>query len=295
MALQKLSTKVCIVGSGPSAHTAAIYAARALLAPVLFEGFLANGVAAGGQVRVPACSLVAAAACSCRRGAKVVASRPRRRPPRRRDQLTTTTDVENFPGFPEGILGSEICDKFRRAPPNLRPRSPPDHACPPAPPPARRAQSVRFGTQIFTETVTRVDLSSRPFRVLTDTKDVSADALIVATGAVAKRLDFPGSHEGAGGYWNRGISACAVCDGAAPLFRNRPLAVLGGGDSAMEEANFLTKYGSVVYIIHRRGEFRASQIMRQRALDNPKIRVLWHTVVLAAEGAEGGGGAGTLA
>jgi thioredoxin reductase (NADPH) len=129
-----------------------------------------------------------------------------------------------------------------------------------------------------------VDLSVRPFRVFTDEKEVAADTLIVATGAVAKRLDFPGAHEGPGGYWNRGISACAVCDGAAPIFRGKPLAVIGGGDTAMEEASFLTKYGSTVYIIHRRDEFRASQIMRTRALENPKITVLWNSVVTAAEG-----------
>ena len=113
---------------------------------------------------------------------------------------------------------------------------------------------------------------------------MTADTIIVATGAVAKRLDFPGSGEGPGGYWNPGISACAVCDGAAPIFRNRPLAVIGGGDSAMEEASFLTKYGSKVYIIHRRGEFRASKIMAARALENPKIEVLWHSYVEEALG-----------
>jgi len=132
--------------------------------------------------------------------------------------------------------------------------------------------------------VTSVDLSVRPFVVRTEEKEVSADTLIVATGAVAKRLDFPGAHEGPGGFWNKGISACAVCDGAAPIFRNKPLAVIGGGDTAMEEANFLTKYGSKVYIIHRRDEFRASQIMRTRALQNPKIEVLWNSVVVAAAG-----------
>ena len=113
---------------------------------------------------------------------------------------------------------------------------------------------------------------------------MTADTVIIATGAVAKRLDFPGADEGPNGYWNKGISACAVCDGAAPIFRNRPLAVIGGGDSAMEEANFLTKYGSKVYIIHRRGEFRASKIMAARALDNPKIEVLWHSTVVEAIG-----------
>ncbi len=113
---------------------------------------------------------------------------------------------------------------------------------------------------------------------------VTADTVIIATGAVAKRLEFPGSAEGPDGYWNKGISACAVCDGAAPIFRNRPLAVIGGGDSAMEEANFLTKYGSKVYIVHRRGDFRASKIMAARALDNPKIEVLWYSTVVEAVG-----------
>ena len=150
-----------------------------------------------------------------------------------------------------------------------------------------RAQSARFGTSIYSETVNRVDLSTRPFKVFTDEKEVEADSLIISTGAVAKRLDFPGSHEGPGGYWNKGISACAVCDGAAPLFRNKPLAVIGGGDTAMEEANFLTKYGSHVYIIHRRNEFRASKIMRERALANPKISVIWDSVVLEAQGENG--------
>lgn len=119
-----------------------------------------------------------------------------------------------------------------------------------------RAQSLRFGTQIFTETVSKVDFSSHPFKIFTDSRSVLADSVIIATGAVAKRLTFTGSGDGPGGFWNRGISACAVCDGAAPIFRNKPLAVIGGGDSAMEEASFLTKYGSNVYIIHRRDTFR---------------------------------------
>ncbi|GMH24527.1 hypothetical protein Nepgr_026370 [Nepenthes gracilis] len=219
---QALTTQLCIIGSGPAAHTAAIYAARAELKPILFEGWMANGIAPGGQ-------------------------------------LTTTTDVENFPGFPDGIQGGELTDRFRQ-------------------------QSSRFGAEIITETVASVDFSVNPFKVFTDSKSVLADAVVVATGAVAKRLDFPGAGEGKGGFWNRGISACAVCDGAAPIFRNKPLAVIGGGDSAMEEATFLTKYGSKVFIIHRRDSFRASKIMQKRALENPKIEVLWNSVVVEAYG-----------
>jgi thioredoxin reductase (NADPH) len=217
-----MTHKVVIIGSGPAAHTAAIYAARAELQPVLFEGFLAGGVAAGGQ-------------------------------------LTTTSDVENFPGFPEGVLGHELMDRMR-------------------------AQSIRFGTTIHTETVQKVDLSRRPFRYMTDSQEGDAQVLIIATGATAKRLDIAGTRDGE--LWQHGISACAVCDGALPMFRNRPLAVIGGGDSAMEEANFLTKYASKVYIVHRRDDLRASKIMQQRALANPKIEFVWSHHVVEAKGAK---------
>lgn len=175
------------------------------------------------------------------------------------DPSACLQDVENFPGFPEGVMGGEITERFRK-------------------------QSVRFGTQIFTETVTKVDTSARPFVVQSSSRTVHADTVIIATGAVAKRLDFPGSGEAPDGFWQRGISACAVCDGAAPIFRNKPLVVIGGGDSAMEEATFLTKYASKVYIVHRRDELRASKIMQQRALSNPKIEFLYSHEVVEAKG-----------
>ena len=215
-----MADNVVIIGSGPAAHTAAIYAARANLQPILFEGFMAGGIASGGQ-------------------------------------LTTTTDVENFPGFPEGIGGPELCDRFR-------------------------AQSLRFGTVIHTETITKVDLSSRPFRYASDEREGAARTLIIATGATAKRDDVPGTRDGE--LWQRGVSACAVCDGALPMFRNKPMFVIGGGDSAMEEAGFLTKFASRVYLVHRRDELRASKIMQDRARANPKIEFLLSHKVVAVEG-----------
>lgn len=204
---------VVIIGSGPAAFTAAIYAARANLKPLLFEGFFSGP--SGGQ-------------------------------------LMTTTEVENYPGFPDGITGPELMEKMR-------------------------AQAIRFGTKILTEDVTKVDFSKRPFLIQGSEAKVVADSVIIATGATAKRLDVQGTRDGE--LWQKGVTACAVCDGAAPLFRDKDLYVVGGGDTAVEEAIFLTKYGKKVFLVHRRDALRASKIMTQRVLNHPKIEVLWNHVL----------------
>ena len=206
-----------IIGSGPAGHTAAIYAARAKLNPLMFEGMLAAGVAAGGQ-------------------------------------LTTTTEVENYPGFLE-ISGPVLMDKMRQ-------------------------QSLHCGARIVTETVDKVDLSQRPFKVWAAGVEYQASALIVSTGASAKRMHLPGEEN----LWQKGISACAVCDGALPFFRNKVLAVVGGGDSAVEEAAYLTKFASKVLMIVRRDVLRASPVMRERVQNNPKIEILFNTLPLEVLG-----------
>lgn len=210
--------KLIIIGSGPAGYTAAIYAARANLEPLLFEGFFSGP--AGGQ-------------------------------------LMTTTEVENYPGFPEGITGPQMMQAFRK-------------------------QAERFGTRILSEDVDRVDLSRRPFTVCGPRTKATADAIIVSTGATAKRMDIPGA--GDTEFWGKGVTACAVCDGAMPIFRGKPLYVIGGGDSAMEEALFLTKYGSKVFIVHRRDQLRASKIMGERAKQHPKIEILWNSEVKTVHG-----------
>ena len=209
---------VVIVGSGPAGHTAAIYAGRALLDPLLYEGFMAGGVAAGGQ-------------------------------------LTTTTDVENYPGFPTGVGGIELTDLYRQ-------------------------QSLNCGARIETLTVDRVDLRERPFAVIAGEQRVRARTLIVATGATAKRLEVPGAER----LWQKGISACAVCDGALPVFRGKPLAVIGGGDTACEESLFLTRYGSSVTMLVRRDVLRASKTMQQRVLADDKIAIAWRTELVEVLG-----------
>ncbi len=215
--------KVVIIGSGPAGWTAAIYAARANLDPVVFEG-------AGSRTMIPG------------------------------GQLMFTTEVENYPGFPEGVDGQQMMIDFRK-------------------------QAERFETRIFTEDITEVDLELNP-KVLKSSngKEIHADAVIIATGANAKWLGVPGEEHLArnGG----GVSACAVCDGALPHFRNKVLAVVGGGDSAMEEASYLTNFASKVVLIHRRDEFRASKVMIDRVLENEKVEVRWNTAVTEVVGDE---------
>src|SRR5215831_7123707 len=205
---------VIIIGSGPAGYTAAVYAARANLKPLVIEGVTSGGA------------------------------------------LMTTTEVENFPGFPDAVMGPDLMDNMRK-------------------------QAERFGAELLTDDASRVDLDGPVKTVWVGETAYRAKAVILATGSAWRPLNVPGEQELLG----HGVSSCATCDGF--FFRNQPIVVVGGGDSAMEEATFLTRFGESVTIIHRRDEFRASKIMAERALVNPKIKVEWNTVIDEILGSDG--------
>ncbi|HEY2787004.1 MAG TPA: FAD-dependent oxidoreductase [Fimbriiglobus sp.] len=242
---------VVIVGSGPAAWTAAIYAARANLNPLVFQGDPTNDVnRQNGTIPL--------------------------------GQLALTTEVENFPSWPAGDTRAYIKSALKPDDPDFpywvsTDKPNPSHGINgPELVALMRQQAVNFGTRIESKDVVSVDLKKKPFTLtMHDKTTVDTHALIVATGARANYLGLPSEDK----FKNRGVSACAVCDGALPRFRNKPLVVVGGGDSACEEGTYLTKFASQVHLVHRRGELRASKIMAQRALTNPKITMKWNNVV----------------
>ena len=237
-----MAEKVVIIGSGPAGWTAAIYTARANLEPLVFEGAITEDNRISGTLPL--------------------------------GQLALTTEVENYPGFPAGDLGAYLDHSIegkRRAtmPPHEK-----HGVSGPELMELMRQQAANFGTRIVTDDIVNVDFSHRPFKLTASSGDVvEAEAVIVATGARANYLGLPSEEA----YKNRGVSACAVCDGALPRFRNKPLVVIGGGDSAVEEATYLSKFASRVHMIHRRDTLRASKIMAHRAEHDPKIDLVWNS------------------
>jgi len=221
---ETLKRDVVIIGSGPAGLTAAIYTARASLKPLLIDAppDTEKQTVPGGQLMI-------------------------------------TTEVENYPGFGNGIQGPELMEEFRQ-------------------------QAERFGTEFLETWITEVDLNERPFTLYTNGPTIVTQTLIIATGASAKWLGIPGEAKVPDGFGGHGVSACATCDGPLPGFRNKTLMVVGGGDTAMEEATFLTRYAAKVYVVHRRDKLRASKIMQEKAFRNEKIEFIWNTAVEEIEG-----------
>ena len=239
-----MAEKVIIIGSGPAAWTAAIYAARAELKPLVFEGAITEDNRLAGTLPL--------------------------------GQLALTTEVENYPGFPAGDLEAFLESAIAKDQRAMMPPHAKEGVSGPELMELVRQQAVNFGTRVVTDDVVDVDFGTHPFKLTASSGDVhEALAVIVATGARANYLGLPSEEK----YKNRGVSACAVCDGALPRFRNKALAVIGGGDSAVEEADYLSKFAGTVYIVHRRDELRASKIMATRAMKNPKIEILWNRVL----------------
>lgn len=235
---------VVIVGSGPAAWTAAIYAARAALEPLVFEGAVTEDNRISGTLPL--------------------------------GQLALTTEVENYPGFPHGNLEAYLDNSIEKATRQLMAPHRREGVSGPELMELMRQQAKNFGARIVTDDIVEADFSKRPYKLTPSAgKPVEAQAVIIATGARANYLGLPSEEK----YKNFGVSACAVCDGALPRFRNKPLVVIGGGDSACEEANYLSKFASLVHMVHRREELRASKIMAQRVLSDDKIKMEWNSTV----------------
>jgi thioredoxin reductase (NADPH) len=246
-----LSEKVIIIGSGPAAWSSAIYASRASLEPLVFEGAITEENRLAGTLPL--------------------------------GQLSMTTEVENYPGFPAGNLESYLDNSIEKqyrmmmGPHSGKEISGSELV------ELMRQQARNFGTRVITQDIVEVDFTNRPFKLIaSDGKTYEAAAVIIATGARANYMDLESEER----FKNLGVSACAVCDGALPRFRNKPIAVIGGGDSAVEEADYLSKFASTVYLVHRRDELRASKIVAGRAFKNPKIEILWNRTLAEVLGTE---------
>jgi thioredoxin reductase (NADPH) len=246
-----LAEKVAIIGSGPAGWTAAIYTARASLSPIVFEGAITEDNRLAGTLPL--------------------------------GQLALTTEVENYPGFPAGDLEAYMDTSIEKSRRQIMAPHAKEGVSGPELMELMRQQAANFGTRIVTDDIVDVDFDVYPFRLTASEGEVTeAESVIIAAGARANYLGLPSEEA----FKNRGVSACAVCDGALPRFRNSPVVVVGGGDSAVEEATYLTHFASRVYMVHRRDQLRASKIMAQRAIDNEKIEILWNTQLAEVLGSD---------